>query len=193
MQKSLKAQDWIRIFLGFLLGVAVTLIAMQMTNGEIFQGNLGKTSPVKTPVSKTTVPTKKTLINTSLYEPNDSTTPADTSTSSSTYPLCFDIVDGEAVPCDTLPETIQPEPTRVPADDSATPASVGCYVIVDGEPVLCDTLPETIQPEPTRVPADDSATPTSASVGCYVIVDGEPVLCDTLDTNPYLFPLGPAF
>ena len=155
MQKSLKAQDWIRIFLGFLLGVAVTLIAMQMTNGEIFQGNLGKTSPVKTPVSKTTVPTKKTLINTSLYEPNDSTTPADTSTSSSTYPLCFDIVDGEAVPCDTLPETIQPEPTRVPADDSATP--------------------------------------TSASVGCYVIVDGEPVLCDTLDTNPYLFPLGPAF
>lgn len=72
MGKSFKAQDWIRILLAFLLGAAVTLLVMQMTNGEMFQGFLGRTPTVKAPVSNITSTTTKTLSATSPYVPVDS-------------------------------------------------------------------------------------------------------------------------
>lgn len=53
---KLTSKDWVRMLISFLLGVAVTLLVIQLTGGQLFQGFLTKTLYIAP-----TITTEKTL------------------------------------------------------------------------------------------------------------------------------------
>jgi len=54
MQGGLKAQDWIRIMIGFCLGVVTTLLVIQLTSGgELFQGFFKATNITRSTIDTT--------------------------------------------------------------------------------------------------------------------------------------------
>jgi hypothetical protein len=65
MQK-LTSKDWVRMLIAFLLGVAVTLLVIQLTGGQLFQGALTGSLDVAPTTTERTLDATETSLETSL-------------------------------------------------------------------------------------------------------------------------------